>query len=174
MLGYAQVISEHRKAKALVQGILQPRAKSDVWHNLFIEVEKGVESMVAALATLLKDSRTPPSEAADAIKHVLQLAVDGAASAAALNPVALWVEAQVRRFKSCAPYTTLATQEFIPHVLKQMLMCHQACAAFGCGWQCHGSCARPSRSLGGSAGAQVRVLSTSSDPGNTQHFLLTF
>lgn len=34
------MISEHRKSKALVQSIVQPRAESSIWHNLFVEVEK--------------------------------------------------------------------------------------------------------------------------------------
>jgi hypothetical protein len=50
---------------------------------------------VAALAMLLKDPQTSVSEAVEACKHVLQLALDGAACAKPVDPVALYLEAQV-------------------------------------------------------------------------------
>lgn len=51
--------------------------------------------MVAALAGRLKEAGTTISEAVEACKHVLQLALDGAACAAALDPLALYLQSQV-------------------------------------------------------------------------------
>lgn len=50
---------------------------------------------VGKLTTSLRMPHVPPRQAADAIKHLLHLQAEGARSARNLNPVKLYLEAQV-------------------------------------------------------------------------------
>lgn len=60
-----------------------------------MQVEKGVEQMAKMLCRTLSTPRTPPAEAVEAIKHLLNLQADGARCAQDLDPVKLYMEAQV-------------------------------------------------------------------------------
>ena len=57
---------------------------------------QGVDVMVAKLTNSLRGSPISPGQAADAMNHLLQLHAEGARSCHHLDPVKLYLEAQVR------------------------------------------------------------------------------
>ena len=56
---------------------------------------QGVDMMTAKLANLLRWSHVTVRQAADAIKHLLHLHAEGARSTRHLDPIKLYLEAQV-------------------------------------------------------------------------------
>lgn len=58
-------------------------------------VLQSADLTVGKLTTSLRMPHAPPRQAADAIKHLLHLQAEGARSARNLNPVKLYLEAQV-------------------------------------------------------------------------------
>ena len=74
------------------KSICQPhvRLQSKSWFAV-----QGVDSMVAKLTNSLRGAQISPRQAADAIKHLLHLHAEGARSCQHLDPVKLYLEAQV-------------------------------------------------------------------------------
>ncbi|KAK9814628.1 hypothetical protein WJX72_008970 [[Myrmecia] bisecta] len=90
---YEQVISEYKKARALMADVAS-MSKEGIWHNLFLEVEKGVEQMTGILTGILRNPHTVPADAVEAVRYLLQLQADGARCAQLVNPVRLWLHTQ--------------------------------------------------------------------------------
>ena len=55
-----------------------------------------VDEMAARLSETLRDASTSPSEAIEAVKHLLTLQADGARCVADCDPLGLYLDAQVR------------------------------------------------------------------------------
>jgi hypothetical protein len=62
-----------------------------------------VDEMAARLSGALRDVATSPSEAIEAVKHLLTLQADGARCVADADPLGLYLDAQARRARARAP-----------------------------------------------------------------------
>ncbi|KAA6419700.1 MAG: hypothetical protein FRX49_10424, partial [Trebouxia sp. A1-2] len=96
---FEAVVSEYRKARAIMADVAVEGATEGVWHNLFLEVDKGVDMMTAKLTNSLRAAGVTVRQAADAIKHLLHLHAEGARSTKNLDPVKLYLEAQAAHVK---------------------------------------------------------------------------
>ena len=65
-----------------------------------------VDEMAARLSEMLRDASTSPSEAIEAVKHLLTLQADGARCVADCDPLGLYLDAQVRPHVHL-PYPTI-------------------------------------------------------------------
>lgn len=125
------VVSEYRKAKGIMADVAAEGPTEGVWHNLFLEVDKGVDMMTAKLTNLLRSPYVTVRQAADAMKHLLHLHAEGARSTHHLDPIKLFLEAQTAHVKQ-----TFAAAE-VKHKasLKQLMQAQAQQEASDVQWQ---------------------------------------
>ena len=101
---------------------------------------QGVDMMTAKLTNSLRAAGVTVRQAADAIKHLLHLHAEGARSTKNLDPVKLYLEAQVRSVSNLPFFTvphlwyvrfqSVQSCAIVNLVLLQTIACCHACCAF--------------------------------------------